>query len=256
MAIAGVPIFVPVRDRLTALRQSLAGFAHLRPAPLVVVHDFGSTWAPMLDALEELAEAGVMVVRSRAGSLDAEAAALRETIAGVLAQSGARHYAVARPGIVLDPGAPDALAVYARLLDRFGDVEAVGPMLRIDDIPDAYPLKLVAAGEHYYAFWRHEPVAVRLGLGHRVRVQNAPVEDFALYRRDTIFRRGPRRGLRVHAPYWARRFDWYLDPDALPEDERYHLARTSASLHWSAAWSDVGDEIAGPTGRRIGNVAK
>ncbi|MGH9349857.1 MAG: hypothetical protein ACRD26_21615 [Vicinamibacterales bacterium] len=72
---------------------------------------------------------------------------VRDTVERCVHQLGATHNIVTNPDIELDPACPsDLLDAYAHLPSRFPDAHVVGPMLRIDDMPEHYPLKEIVPG--------------------------------------------------------------------------------------------------------------
>ena len=58
---------------------------------------------------------------------------------------------------------------------------------------------------------------------------------FGMYRRGYAFRRLS-QGFCAYAPYQARHLDWYLDPDALTEDQRYYMEHAFVVSPWGGVW--------------------
>src|SRR5207244_1438296 len=114
----------------------------------------------------------------------------------------------------------DAIDYFAEVLERFPRHLKAGFGLKIDDIPDAYPLKQeVLLVERYN--WEKR-------LGPRL-YEGFIDTTFALYREPAEFDFTP--AVRTGSPYIARHWTWYLDPEDLPPDER-HYRDHSTRVPW------------------------
>ena len=236
MVPASVPIFIITCDRLGVLRESIASYReHIRTPFEIVIHDNGSTYQPLLAYLEELEGSGVAVYRH------AERIVAQEQLNGV-AGTVARWFSGRAPGnyVVTDPDVAlvgdcgDILELYAHLLETAVEIEVVGPMLRIDDLPDCYPLKAEVIERHMKQFWHKSPLELTW-RGRRIGYQHARIDTtFGMYRAGFRFRRLC-RGYRTYAPYWARHLDWYIDPQRLSGDQKHYLHHASRVTHWGGA---------------------
>ena len=134
----------------------------------------------------------------------------------------------------------DALAVYSELLDRFPQVECVGPMLRIADIPRSYKLFNRVMNRHIEQFWHRRPERVTTRFGECAVIE-APIDTtFALHREGSAFRR-LKKGLRVYHPFEARHLDWYPQHG----QAAYHRTSSAAISHWNneAQFAEFADEV-------------
>lgn len=151
---ARTPIFIICRDRLECLKESIASYQELKSPIEIVIHDNGSTYGPTVEYLKELEKNGIKVYRTKEQHIPrtrtfAHLAAI--SVADWLKHNPSTYYVVTDPDIALDPSPDgDALEVYASLLDHFfhQGIRMIGPMLRIDDIPDHYAKKFVATSRH------------------------------------------------------------------------------------------------------------
>jgi hypothetical protein len=234
---APVPIFVITCDRTEVLRKSIASYHAALASPFeIVIHDNASTYPPMLEFLEILEGSGTTVFRNaerveHPEQLNSVATSVETWMAG----HDARHYVVTDPDIALEPGCGDLLELYADLLDEHPELEVVGPMLRIDDIPDGYPLKQLVIELHTDQFWHKDALTIDW-RGRAIRYQHAPIDTtFGMYRRGYAFHRLS-HGLRTYEPYWARHLDWYLEATRLTEDQRYYLRNATEVSHWGGSW--------------------
>ena len=232
-----VPIFVITCDRLVALRRTLAGFRRALHTPYqVVIHDNHSTFPETVAYLAELEAEGIPVYRSAEPVLHPDAlSGVAATVADWLASHPADFYVVTDPDIELEEGPGDLLPYFAHLLTEHPEIDVVGTMLRIDDLPDVYPLKDTVVAR-YRANFHHTPPFLLSYGGKSYPVRYGPVDTaFGMYRGSHPWHRLT-HGLLTYAPYQARHLDWYLDPNALSDDQRYYLRRASDVSHWGGSW--------------------
>ena len=143
------------------------------------------------------------------------------------------YYVVTDPDIELDNVNDDILDFYIHVLNTTG-VNSVGPMLRIDDIPDYYPRKQNVIDGHGHQFWKR--------TRHRINYKNNKFL-FIHCDTDTTFQLASRKNIpsnfpngnsiRCLSPYSARHLDWYLDPNNLPPCQKYYAQRCSNTSHWA-----------------------
>ncbi|GAB6936575.1 glycosyltransferase family 2 protein [Isoptericola variabilis] len=176
----------------------------------IVVHDNGSDDPRTLDVLLQLEREGVTVVRRPAISSTDELALVDETVQEIFRGRAPAPYAVSDCDVSLGQSASETLAACLDLLAETPDLECVGPMLRVDDVPRSYPLYVPLMNRHVGAFWSREPhwSAPR---GRLVAFQRASIATtLAVYRAGTTFRHvSP--GARLYHPYSARHLEWYPD---------------------------------------------
>jgi hypothetical protein len=231
-----VPIFVISFNRLEVLRRSIASYRQLGDIE-VVIHDSGSSHLPLLEYLEALERQDVTVYRNRSNIEDGDDLnSVNETVQHWLENHPeARNYVVTDPDIELEDGCSDLLSFYRYVLDNFSDVDVVGPMLRIDDIPDFYPLKEKVIRGHTAQFWHKEPLYMTWGAA-AVAYQHAPIDtSFGMYRRTQPFQR-LLHGIRTYEPFWAKHLDWYIDPSNMTDDQKVYLQTASKVSHWGGGW--------------------
>jgi hypothetical protein len=198
---------------------------------VIIVHDNGSDDPATLAALDRLESTGVAVVRGPAISSADDLNLVDRTVQAYFASHSPDRYIVSDCDIDIGVADPRALAIYSELLDRFPEVECVGPMLRIRDVPSSYPLFNRLMNRHIAQFWRHRPSWVETAMG-RIAYQAAPIDTtLALHRADAPFAR-LRKGVRVYEPFEALHLDWYLRPGEMLE---YWCSSNAAISHWNNA---------------------
>ena len=225
---ARVPIFLIVRDRLQPLMDLVdwlerAGFEE------IWLIDNDSTYPPLIDYLEQTPHDVVRTGRN----LGHRSPWLSGT---VQRRAHGRRFVVSDPDVIPDPNCPlDAIDYFGSILDRYPEIDKVGFGLRIDDLPDTYPLA-PDVREWERRFWTNE---VEPGV-FRADIDTT----FALYRpldrrhrEDLALRTGP--------PYVARHTPWYTDPSQLSEEDRWYREHADPSTanwdrdrlpSWKARW--------------------
>lgn len=228
-----IPVFVITWNRFSVLHQSLESFTRYIDSPWeLVIHDNHSDYPPMIEYLQNLEKNGVKVYwNHRNGTMPEMVQDLRGHIRDWLSKNPASHYVVTDPDIELCGCQGDILPFYQHLLNNIPDIQVVGPMLRLDDIPAYYPLRDHAIQRHSEHFWNIIPQTVHYNNRYyHVQVNNIDT-TFGMYRANFPFK-NENTGLRTYAPYMARHLDWYIDPDNMTEDQALYLERCNSLAHW------------------------
>jgi len=232
-----IPIFIITSDRLEVLKKSIQSYYDYIKTPFeIVIIDFGTSYEPTREFLRHLEYEGKIVYWNDKISYKGSLNLIRPIVQDYFKTHPASNYVVTDPDIALDNVEGDVLEIYSYLLKSFHKITVAGPMLRIDDIPDYYPLKerlLSRSLETTYLLRK------RLTIPYKDKDIN-----FKLIKIDTTF--GMRRagedfwrhrwGARVLSPYGARHLDWYLDPENLTEDQKYYINHASRRI---STWNCV-----------------
>jgi len=228
-----VPIFIITKDRIDVLQQSIKSYFRNIATPIeLVIHDNGSSYPPMLEILDSFEDQGVPVYRSKHIKRANDLTCVSNTISSHMRTSKSPYYIVTDPDIALDNVQSDILEYYATILKEF-KVDVVGPMLRIDDIPEYYPFRDIAIKSHTLQFWGKKSLTWEYE-GILYQYLPAPIDtSFGMYRRTFKFKR-LNMGIRTFDPYAAKHLDWYLNPNALTSDQEYYARSASEHIsHWS-----------------------
>lgn len=223
-----IPVFLISFDRGAQLRKTVNGVRQLDTATEIVIHDNGSTDPDALRTRDELECEGVQVFRESPIASPEELDGVNDSVERFFAEWGEpSRYVVSDCDIDMSVSDPRALDLYDHMLNRFVQLECVGPMLRIRDVPRDYPLYNRAMNRHVEQFWRHKPTIVETSFGPVAVLATGIDTTFALHRAGDPFRR-LKNGFRVYEPFEALHLDWYqLDGDP------YTDSSSSEISHWN-----------------------
>ncbi len=239
-----IPIFIIVKDRLTVLQQSIESYKRIGTQTEIILIDNGSTYPEMVDFLNS----GEYRVFKNFGILHntnndpTVIRALSFNLFGIISKyvnKDIDYYVVTDPDICFYDKTPsDILDFYVYLLNKKGGV-CVAPMLDIHDIPDHYPYKNVVHKIHSRDFWNKRTEKIEY-KGRIIEYQHCQNDTtFALYNSKYKFTGGTKFAIRVREPYTARHLDWYIDPDNMPDDQKYYIDNSDKHggiSHWGGHW--------------------
>lgn len=230
-----IPIFIITCDRLEILKQSIQSYYDSIETPFeIVIIDFGSTYEPTVKYLKYLEHHGTKVYWQEKIEINAGLNNINNVVQDYFTKHPESNYVVTDPDVALDNVDGDILNVYSFLLEKVRGISVVGPMLRIDDIPDHYPKKKNVVANSYHTNMHGREVQAICYKGKAVRYIHAPIDStFGMSRAGKPWVR-PRKGIRVLSPYSARHLDWYLNPKNLTPDQEYYKEHASERIaHWS-----------------------
>ena len=199
-----LPIFLPCHNLGAQLERIAAAYRRQSVSHELVLIDGAAAGLETQQAMEALQQDGAQVRVIDPGSPEQQAKSFRHVIQQYFKRWGEpQRYAIASGAVDFSDSSPDAFALYDELLDCFPEVEAVGPMLRIQDLPFGHPALSGEIEEH----WLQERSSCETSLGLVGVVQASLAGNFALCRADGRHR-PPQSGLRVHHPFDARNLAW------------------------------------------------
>lgn len=223
-----IPIFIIVHDRITVLKKTVKSFDQIKTPHEIIFHDVSSTYPDCLKYLEEMKNKGYRVYRSEKNHHHTVMTSIQHYLAE---HPECQYYVLTDPDVELDNVNEDILDYYIWLIENYGKHLVVGPMLRIDDIPDYYPRKQLAIKLHTQQFWHKQPIPIEW-KGNTCHIQHSLIDTtFQLVHRDNN-QSFPRPGIRCYAPYSARHLDWYIDPNDMNDDQKYYSSRATQIAHW------------------------
>ena len=239
-----IPIFIITYDRIEVLKKSIQSYRdQIGGALEFIIIDTGSTYPPTIEYLNELEDGGVKVYWGKQIGKPPSLNKINKYIQDYFKTHPASNYVVTDPDILLDNVNSDILEIYSRLLDVLPEIEVVGPMLRIDDIPDYYPLKEQLLSNSRHEKFHAQPRHIISLKKQRVKYIFAKIDTtFGMFRAGSQWRR-LQAGIRTFAPYSAKHLDWYIDPQNLTDDQRYYMQSASRVAHWSKWELKIQDAI-------------
>lgn len=238
-----IPIFIITRDRLTVLKESIWSYHKCFKDPFeIVIHDNRTTYPETKKYLKQLEKKGTKVFWNTRdlGNKISELNSVKYSIKEYLKKSDSPYYIVTDPDIAFYDAPGDTLEFYSYLLDKNPWANAVGPWLRLDDIPDSYPLKKRVM-QRKFKYWRKNPFKVRFKRNEYSYTILRIDSIFAMYRRSYVFRLKKLNTIGCYSPYAAKHLDWYLDPKNLAPDQKAYLSkcRTDKRIAEISHWSGV-----------------
>jgi len=230
-----IPIFIITCDRLEVLKESIQSYYNYIKTPFeIVIVDFGSTYEPTREFLRHLEYEGKKVYWKERIRLSVELNHVNEVVQDYFKSHSKSNYVVTDPDIALDNVKGDILDAYSYLLEKVSEINVVGPMLRIDDIPDYYSKKKELISNSLHVDY-HSRVVNDIQYKDKVlRYIFAPIDTtFGMNRAGMRWRRHM-SAVRVLSPYLARHLDWYLNSKNLTQDQKHYIEHASRKIvHWS-----------------------
>lgn len=225
-----IPIFVIVHNQLEILKKTVNSYEKFIKTPIqIIYHDVCSTYQPTIDYLNEKKTQGYTIYNSTVNNHHT----VMDSVEDFLKKHPeCEYYVITDPDIELSDVNGDILEFYIYLLNTYNKT-SVGPMLRIDDIPDYYPRKKNVLEGHGIQFWNCPPTSV---------VYKNNVYKILFCDTDTTFQLRSSKNLsrvfphnnsiRCYAPYCARHLDWYIDPNNLTPCQKNYMETTTRISHW------------------------
>lgn len=230
-----IPIFIITCERLEVLKQSIQSYHDCIKTPFeIVIIDFGSTYMPTVEFLQGLERKGIKVYWKKKIYAPRGLNRLNRNVQHYFETHPKSNYVITDPDIALDNTDGDILDVYSHLLDALPEIGTVGPMLRINDIPDHYQYKDKVQTDHEKHFWSKEVESVQY-KNKSINYSFTRIDTtFGMYRIGTQWKRLMTIAIRTMSPYLAKHLDWYFDSDNLPPDQEYYMKHASERIaNWS-----------------------
>jgi GT2 family glycosyltransferase len=206
-------VFIILRDRLQSLKQLLEWLEHSGLKKIVLV-DNDSQLPPLVDFLNETNHQVIELGRNVGHTCIWKAGIIKILLPD-------DFYIVSDPDILPAAKNKDVIEHLYEVHAEFPDYQKVGLGLKIDDLPDKYPLKAeVLRWESQ--FWKHKAAE---------GVYEAGVDTtFALYKPFTYYY-FLHPSLRTDEPYVARHTPWYTGKDEISDEEIFYRLRLDQSVN-------------------------
>ncbi len=220
-----IPIFITIFDKLEVLKMSIQSYYDNIKIPFeIIIHDNGTTYQPTLDYVKTC---GFKYYKS---SNDPNA--VKESIKDWYKTNDSPYYIVTDPDISLEGVNNDILEVFMYILELRKELTCVGTALRIDDLPDHYPLKERVINWESQFWKKQDKHTIQWKDKTQIYYNSIIDSTFAMYRKSFTFSKLNKNVIRVAKPYAAKHLDWYIDPNKLTEDQIYYMKTTNERGHW------------------------
>jgi glycosyltransferase involved in cell wall biosynthesis len=216
----GTPIFIITRDRLTVLKRCIESYKKLGDVEIILC-DNNSTYPPMVEYLKTV-DYKIYRNTGQGNNMSDISDHIAACINDWYSKNSSDYYIVTDPDIELESPSPVLLDRYRELLLEFPHYICVGPMLRIDDLPECFHFRDQMIHSHIQQFWGRGRTPFK-----DTHILHCPIDTtFAMYRRTFTFKR-LNMGIRVYEPYMAKHLDWYMNTLNLNEEEQYYKDHAS-----------------------------
>ena len=133
-----IPIFIIVHNQFEQLIISVKSYeSQIHNRIKIIFHDVCSTYPPTLKYLEQKKKEGHLVYRTEENHHHTVMDSVKDYLKY---NTDCKYYVLTDPDIVLENVYHDILEFYIYLLEKL-KLTNVGPLLRIDNIPNYYPQK-------------------------------------------------------------------------------------------------------------------
>lgn len=235
-----IPIFVLTFNRLWCTEPCFRSLQALEPAAKLIIVDHGSTYPPLLRWLVKKAKQGYRVIRKRPlQKKDDLYASIRKTVGRWMAaqRTPPPLWGVTDSDVVLERPNPVALRKLVRFAQSRPKTKVFGCMLRVDDLPDHYPLKReMQTNKRWGKPWFKKPILRDGKTGIRYSTGVGFDTPLAFYPRRMVSKKrgGKTVGIGLRGAFVAKHLDWYLDPHNLNEDQMNYLRTVKAMSHYGS----------------------
>ena len=199
------PHFIIVRDRFEPLLQ-LVDWIEKSGQERIYFIDNESTYPPLVEYLHDTEHNHIPTGSNHGHTVMWTQRLFEKYCPG-------EYFILTDPDVIPDENCPDDAYDHIRgLLDDWENITKVGFSLRIDDLPDHYPLKAHAIA-HESNFWGADENGIMF----------QPIDTtFAMYKWRGHKYHDISPSIRTSPPYQARHMAWYTDPNNLSPDEIWY----------------------------------
>lgn len=226
-----IPIFVIVHNQYEILKKSVESYIKNINYPIeIVFHDVCSTYFETINYLEEKKKEGYIVYKSNINNHHTVIHSVKDYISK---NPKCEYIVITDPDIELYNCNEDILEFYIYLLNKLKK-KSVGPMLKIDDIPDVYYNKKQAILGHSKQFWDKPKKTIKFKNNEYKYIECNTDTTFQLFSSKNIPSTFPyNNSIRTLEPYAARHLDWYIDANNLTPCQLFNSFNNSSISHWN-----------------------
>lgn len=225
-----VPIIINNFNRHASLIRLLEWLRHVDCAGEIYIIDNNSTYIKTIELYNEIEKFAKIIRLSRNNGYLAPTEFLRSNTI-----DSSKPFIVTDPDLTPNKCPHDVIEKMLGIIDTKIDINKVGVLMDISDIPEYFPLK-----DHVVA-WENHFVDVN-------NIRNEYIEfdvdtTFALYR--DINSWGRHRAVRLKYPYVMKHDDWYIDPHNVPDEYKFYLDHANNDSSYAMRFKFVYDSCVG-----------
>ena len=226
-----IPIFIIVHNQYEILKKVVKSYETNIQYPIeIIFHNVCSTYFETILYLKQKQKEGYMVYESKINNHHTVINSIKDYISK---NPNCKYVVMTDPDIELSNVNNDILEFYIYLLHKLKKT-SVGPMLKIDDIPDEYHNKKAAITGHQKQFWNKPRKTIIFKEKKFEYIECCTDTTFQLFSVKNMPKSFPHsNSIRTLKPYDARHLDWYVNPNNLLPCQLYYLNNTSNISHWN-----------------------
>ena len=226
-----IPIFIIVHNQYEILKKSVASYEKYIKTPIeIIFHDVCSTYFETTNYLETKQHEGYKVYRAKSNNHRTVMSSVKDYISK---NPDCEYVVMTDPDIELYNVNGDIFEFYIYLLNKLNKT-TIGPMLKIDDIPDEYCNKKAAITGHTKQFWSKPKKTILFKNQNYEYIECVTDTTFQLFSSKNLPTNFPHgNSIRTLEPYSARHLDWYINPNNLTPCQLFCSNNTSKISHWN-----------------------
>lgn len=226
-----IPIFIIVHNQYEVLKKTVESYEKYIKTPIeIIFHNVCSTYFETINYLKEKENEGYIVYKSNKNDHHTVINSIKDYVSK---NPKCEYIVMTDADIELYKVNDDILEFYIYLLNKLQKT-TVGPMLKIDDIPDEYHNKKLAIDGHTAQFWNRPRKTILFENKDYEYIECETDTTFQLFSSKNIPKTFPHsNSIRTLQPYAARHLDWYTNPNNLSPCQLYYLNNTSNISHWN-----------------------
>jgi pyruvyltransferase len=226
-----IPIFIIVHNQYETLKKSVVSYEKYIKTPIeIIFHDVCSSYFETTNYLETKQNEGYKVYRSEVNNHHTVMNSIKDYISK---NPDCEYVVMTDPDIELYNVNGDILEFYIYLLNKFNKI-SIGPMLKIDDIPDEYYNKRSAIIGHTKQFWSRPRKTILFKNQNYQYIECVLDTTFQLFSSKKLPPYFPHHyGIRTLEPYSARHLDWYINPNNMTPCQLFCSNNSSKISHWN-----------------------
>jgi len=232
-SVAKIPIFIIVHNQYEFLKRSVESYEKYIKTPIeIIFHNVCSTYFETINYLDEKRNEGYIVYNAVRNHHHTVLDSIKDYISK---NPNCEYIVMTDPDIELNEVNGDILEFYIHLLNNLKEKPiSIGPMLKIDDLPDEYHHKENVMSRFTTQYWGKPPRNVLFKNNNYRYIPGATDTTFQLFSSKNMPPSFPHgNSIRTYEPYDARHLDWYINPNNLSPCQLYYLNTTTAISHYN-----------------------